>query len=320
MSLPDAPATPWDPSGKPEFGTYVGECVDIPAEAWFSRLDRIRRQKRWLWIGFVGDEVAVGAAIVRTGYAANVFCWVFDRLTGEFVQDVSRVLPRPAAEVAETPSVGRVARYRALFEGFEVHRDLDVWTLDGTIGDVRMEIEITEHALPVTAICDVAKSDGRHANITRKQTIAHATGSVRAGVRRFDVSAPAFIDHSHGMLTGETVWQWAIGSGETADGRQIGFNFVDSFNDGLENAIWRDGTPSFAGPANFTVPDELGEPWRVAGESFELQLQPEGVRAQELDLGVIASDYLQPLGVWRGEFDGVEFTGVGVAEFHRSVW
>lgn len=284
-------------------------------------MQRLRRQKRWLWFGALSDDLAVGAAIVRTGYAANVFCWAFDRREPGFREDVSRVLPRPAVSVAPTAASGVVGSYGAIFENLQVVRDGDVWSIDGRVGDVRLDVRIEEHADPITAICPVGGVD-RGVNVTRKQACATMTGSVRASTSRTELEAvPAFIDHSHGMLAGETVWQWAIGHGRADDGYPVGFNLVASFNDGLENVVWLDDEPHAAGEVHFDFdPESLASPWRVTGEEIDLQLAVEGVRSQTLDLGVVASEYAQPIGRWSGHVHGQTVNGVGVAEHHRSVW
>ena len=62
------------------------------------------------------------------------------------------------------------------------------------------------------------------------------------------------------------------------------------------------------------------EAWAVTGDGLELELEREGTRSQNLDLGLVVSEYVQPLGRWTGTIDGQAFEGVGVAEFHRSVW
>lgn len=284
----------------------------------FGRLARIRAQKRWQWCGIMHDDVAVGMAIVRTGYAANVFFWVFDRRKAEFLQDTSRVLPSFAVDVADTPASGCVARYTALVEQLEITRDRTRWRIEGRVGDGHIDVEFDEQATPCTAICPAG--DDR-LNTTRKQALATATGVVRVGTERFRIDgAHALLDHSHGMLAGETIWQWAIGAGAFTSGGPVGFNLVASFNDGLENAIWLDGEPTSAGLVEFEIPEDHNGLWRVFNDRVDLSMHPEALRAQELDLGVVASDYLQPLGEWHGTIDGRELRALGVAELHRSVW
>ncbi len=321
--LPDAPPLPWHDDGAPILGTFRGECGALPFDLRFGRLERVRSQKRWLWCGVMAPDVAVGLAIVRTGYAANIFCWVFDRQSREFLQDTTRVMPVVSGVVANTPPQrGLVGRYRGVLEGFKVERDGAEWRIEGTIDDAHLDVKIVEIGPPSTAICPVPGSVDGYINVTRKHAQATAQGVVRVGDRRIPLGdASGFLDHSHGMLARETVWQWAIGAGQFDDGGEpVGFNLVASFNEGLENTIWVGGQPTAAGRVEFDVPDEPHGPWRVVNDRVDLVLEPEGVRAQNLDLSVVVSDYQQPLGVWRGTIDGRAVTAHGVAEFHRSVW
>ena len=319
-NLPDAPLQPWDDDGAVCFGTYRGELAVYPIDDRFGRFERARAQKRWLWCGVMNTEIAVALAIVRTGYAANVFCWVYDRGRGEFLQDVSRVLPRPAVSVAGTPAGGVIAAYQGLVEKIDVRRHEKVWRIDGRVGDASIDLELVEATVPVTAICPSA-AGAEALNVTTKRTMV-ASGSIRVGTHRVDVrDAIGMIDHTHGMLSRETVWQWAIGSGRfTDDDSPVSFNLVASFNDGLENTIWLDGEPTHAGFATFDIPEEHGSPWRVTSDRVDLVMGPDAFRAQELDLGLIESDYLQPLGTWRGTIDGRAIIADGVGELHRSVW
>lgn len=318
-----APERAWDEDGLPAIGTWRGELESLSYDDW-TGLDRVKRQKRWLWCGAMTDEVAVGAAIVRTGYAANVFVWVFDRTAHEFLEDVSRVLPPPAASVADYPNDGHVARYRGLLEGLSVERDGSRWNLAGRIADVRLDLEIDERAEPITAICPVPRtaeeSDQnvqQSINVTRKQARAACSGAIRVGTRRIAVDGAGFLDFSHGMLARETIWNWAIGAGTTASGKEIGFNLVSQFNEGLENVVWTEGGPRYVGPVRFDTADET---WSVQGNGIELSLGIAAIRSQDLDLGLVVSEYVQPLGPWRGTIDGESFEGAGVAEYHRSVW
>lgn len=318
MTLPDAPPTPWD-GDRLRVGSYRGECASYEIDARFGRAARVRAQKRWTWCGALTDEVAVGVAIVRTGYAANVFCWVFDRKRRTFLTDISRVVPRFAVTLARTvPSFGEVATFRMLRERCDIVRDRTRWTVIAVIGEVRLDLLLTETASPATAICPTPHAG--HLNVTRKQACATATGTVQVGATRFELTdGTGLLDHSHGMLPRETTWRWAIGAGTRGD-QHVAFNLVTDFNDQLENIIWLDHQPTYAGHVEFTIPNDPADLWAVRGERVDLTLRPEGVRKQSLNLGVVVSDYAQPLGVWQGTIDGEPVHARGVAELHRSVW
>ena len=56
-----------------------------------------------------------------------------------------------------------------------------------------------------------------------------------------------------------------------------------------------------------------------------MQFTPEGARSERINLGLLASDFTQPFGAFRGVWrddDGSEhtLTGIGVVERHRALW
>jgi hypothetical protein len=63
--------------------------------------------------------------------------------------------------------------------------------------------------------------------------------------------------------------------------------------------------------------------WRVrsADGSVDLSFAPEGYRAQNIDLKLISSRYVQPFGTFSGTLGGVAIADVaGVTEDHVARW
>ena len=96
-----------------------------------------------------------------------------------------------------------------------------------------------------------------------------------------------------------------------------------------ENALWIDGGPCSVGPVRFDFePSAPLAPWRVrsADGSLDLTFQPEGYRAQSLDLKLVISKYLQPFGVFSGQVTTVSGERLvldflpGVTEDHTARW
>jgi hypothetical protein len=152
---------------------------------------------------------------------------------------------------------------------------------------------------------------------------------VRAGNVRFPVRGQlAGLDYTHGLLARETAWRWAFACGRQAF-RQgtslIAFNFSEGFLAGAgENVVWLEGEPRPAGKVTFTFDGDAPlSPWRVRSEdgAVDLVFQPEGLRAQTIDLKLIASRYAQPFGTFSGRLHGVEIDGLpGVTEDHAARW
>ena len=152
-----------------------------------------------------------------------------------------------------------------------------------------------------------------------------AEGEVRSANVRFLVQGQlAGLDYSHGLFARDTAWRWAFGCGRSG-ARQVGFNFSEGLLQGEgENAVWLDGSPRAAGPVSFTFdPASPMGPWSVRSQDgrVDLAFQPEGYRAQAVDLKLIRSQYLQPFGTFSGRLDGVQIDGLpGVTEDHTARW
>jgi hypothetical protein len=60
---------------------------------------------------------------------------------------------------------------------------------------------------------------------------------------------------------------------------------------------------------------------RSENGSVDLTFQPEGHRAQKVDLKLISSRYVQPFGTFSGSLQGIAVEGLpGVAEDHAALW
>ena len=320
-----APGTPHDASQRALHGTYEGALSDasllpLAREAGLGRLGRVRTEKRWQWFGAMDERMALGGAVVRMGYVSQVFVWIFDRQQGRMVFERSATLPPMAARVSDRPGEGVVASAVMGSGRVKVERQGLGARISARWGELRLHVVLEAHAAwsPITAICEVP---GSLTNITQKQAGLKAIGQLSLGKKKYALHAEAlgFLDYTHGLMAHRTAWWWAIGAGALVDGTRFAFNLVDGFNEGRENVLW-------LGDAVYKVPHatfETGECWRVSthDERIELELVPQGVRAEEVILGPLGSRYEQPLGAWTGSVDGVAIaSAVGVAERHVAKW
>ncbi len=304
------------------FGTYRG----IIDETSFARVGRgvrmrIKEEKAWQWWGVIDEGFACGSAIVRLGYVSQGFIWFFDRESKTLLYNEEVTgLPHHGG-VASSPISSPVARFKG---GWEVHRQgVGSCHMQGSLGQkggIRWDVRMRGDVDAMTAICPVGGAGSGRANVTVKQAGLGASGEIWLGERCFKLSARAqgMMDYTHGLLDRQTVWKWAIGAGETADGVPLSFNAVSGFNDGLENVYWLDGVPCGLGEVTITRGDAR---WVVEGEETRLELIVEGSRCADKDLWIASSKYEQPIGVWTGVLAGQAVGRMeGVAEDHHAKW
>lgn len=318
--LSGAPTRPID--DEPAFGTYVGRCTDTELRLDARGVGRLRRtfsEKRWQWFSAFDESIAVGGAIVDAGIFGTAFLWVFDRERASLVVDADVTVPSRLVAVSTQPANGVVASVSLPRRRLRVTRTNDALSVDGRFAgtDVSLVFD-TAGRHELTAICPVENRTAG-VNVTQKETCIPVRGTVdsRRISRRLD--GVGMLDYSHGLLARETTWKWAIGSCTAADGATVGFNVVDGFNDALENAVWIDGEPRSVDAATFSV--SAGQ-WHVRTDcgTVDVTLDVEGRRSENIDIGVIASRYDQPLGRWSGTVSEYDIDGVGVAEEHLARW
>ena len=309
----------------PFYGCYQGTLAetDLSEAAGFAQLrvpGVIRAKKRWQWFCAMDEEVAFGGAVVRLGYMGQCFFWVFDRSTRQFVTQQSALLPPGIVHVTKNPQGGTLASTGGRGVRLEVERPFEdqvVVSLDHAHTKARLVFKAPlEQAM--TAICPLPD---RRTNVTIKHSGVHVQGWIQAsGGRRWEVSEESgwgFLDYTHGLLPYHTTWKWAIGGGLSPAGERVGFNLIEGFNQGYENAMWHQGRV-------YRLPESTlscDSAWTARSSQVALRLQEEGVRREAIDLKVIASRYVQPLGRWTGEVGGMALShGVGVAEEHEVRW
>jgi hypothetical protein len=265
-------------------------------------------------------DYVVGGALVVAGLVNNAFLWVFDRDSECLVQDRSRILPPGSIYGGKAPLDEMGVRWP--LESCSVNPTRDRTDVQFNLGTLDVDLRIrTDESLPATAVCPTPI--GR--NITQKTVNGIVNGRLSFGERTHTFrDAEGMLDYTRGLLPRETSWKWAIGSGRAKDGTPIGFNVVKEFNEELENVLWRDGEPYRLPSTELSLPGADGTGTgrlRSRDSRIDLEFTPLGARSESIDLGLIASDYHQPIGLWSGTLAEMEINGiVGVCEDHYSKW
>jgi len=326
--LPEAPARLVGDDGAPRFGLYAGSVADASFAGLKDLPGPLQRrliEKRWQYVLVATPEMMLALAVIDLGYLSSGICAVFDRGSRRLLANENPVLPPICARVGEAPGDGMSARLMGPAIRARIQQTAGRISIQASWAhaDVDLELDANRAPPPLTAIAPVG-SPGRF-DFTQKTVLLPAEGEVRAGNIRFPVQGQlAGLDYTHGFLARETAWRWAFGGGR-AGSRLVAFNFSDGFLEGDgENAAWIDGEPVAVGPVQFSFkPEEPRAPWRVhsADGRVDLAFQPEGQRAQAVDLKLISSRYMQPFGTFSGTLCGVPVEGLpGVAEDHTALW
>ncbi|MBI3283492.1 MAG: DUF2804 domain-containing protein [Burkholderiales bacterium] len=331
--LPAAPAALVDDQGRVHFGQYAGHPAQIdwsglPPALRRSRLWRHFHHKRWQYVALASEEVFCGIAIVDVGWTNTAFAYAFDRRQRKLVAGFSQDgLPGLSARLDARPAAGAASHFRLLGKRIDYRQvpDSRLYRLAVQCGDFKIAAEFDAQQAPPCLLA-VGAVDGGGVHATVKSSAMPVRGSVSAGARVYDLDGGvASFDHSNGFLARDTAWRWA-----SAHSAELGFNLQAGYFGNHENALWLDGRLIALGAAHFDFdPAAPLAPWHIytADGLLDLQFQPEGCRAENKNLLVAASRYVQPIGSFSGWVKAsadarprrVEQL-VGVTEDHRSRW
>ncbi|MBV6494576.1 MAG: hypothetical protein LDLANPLL_02609 [Turneriella sp.] len=310
------------PGGSRHYGLYEGLIADTTTRAWdFStRLTTRRRleRKAWIYLGFFSRDFYMGIAIVDAGYIAQAFSYVYIPAEKFFVEDKT-MLPMGFASNfdATLADSWRLGRYEILPDNERI------------IVNFRGAYDLSavfyrKH----NGLSTIAPADKRPFHFTYKEMELPCEGEFLCGDRR-QKFAGAFgvLDYSKGYPARKTHWNWLSMVGKTETGKSLAVNLVDNFNEGIENALWLDGHPQSLSSAHFHFLRPADKSvWRILTRDnvFETRFRPFGARGENLNLGLLRSNFVQPYGIFDGQIKIADvyekFTGYGVTEDHLAWW
>ena len=316
-------------SSAPAFGAYAGP---LPA-VHFANLglrDRVARRKRWVYVALATEQVWFSVAIVRTGYAATAFAFAYDLAGQRMMLDRTVLGPSPVARVSDDfHAPGEIARFAMGKATLALTRSGSTLDLRVRMRDLEIDAAIEEASGPpaVTAIADLGAG---LVNGTEKRALLSMRGRARSGNREVILDeGTAGYDYTHGLLPRHTKWRWAFALGKTKSGEPFGLNLVQGFVGEAECAAFVSGTVRAVVPLaeprfEFDVAQPLRQ-WRVVGEGIDLAFEPGGMHAQDTNLGIVKSRFVQPVGTFTGtvRVDGrdVYVEGLpGVVEDQDVLW
>ncbi|HTJ84416.1 MAG TPA: DUF2804 domain-containing protein [Polyangiaceae bacterium] len=328
-TLRDAPRVLRE-GGEVHFGSFRGglprmDFGPVPK----GRLWQATHAKRWIYCAVADEDVFAACAVVSLGYAATAIVFALDRASGTMLVDKSVLGPGPAVSFADDGPGARRASFglgRTRAEIGDHGMVVDVPSDGASQLPTHFFVEADSAGPP--PISAVVPIDGGYANATEKR-VRRASGEIVAGGRRFvlDRALVAF-DHTSGFLARHTAWRWALALGSTEDGALFAMNLVEGFVGEAECGIWVGDELHPVGEGRFDY--SAGDPsrdWRVTTTcgAVDLLFRPAAVHAEDKDMLLVRSKFVQPVGAWQGtvELGGKKHrvSGVpGVTEHQDVLW
>lgn len=288
-------------SSAPAFGAYSGP---LPA-VHFANLglrDRVARRKRWIYVALATEEVWFSVAIVRTGYAATAFAFAYDLAGQRMMLDRTVLGPSPIARVSDDfHASGEIARFALGKAALSLTRSGSTLDLRVRMRDLEIDAAIEETSGP-PAITAIANLGGGLVNGTEKRALLSMRGRARSGNREVILDGgTAGYDYTHGLLPRHTKWRWAFALGKTKAGAPFGLNLIQGFVGEAECAAFvsSEVVPLAEPRFEFDLTRPMRQ-WRIVGDGIDLAFQPGGVHAQNTNLGVVKSRFVQPVGAFTG--------------------
>lgn len=328
MTLPRAPLHVVGPGGLPALGRFGGKAASID---WRRLAPPFRRSafwrrfhhKRWHYVSMAGGELFCAVAIVDLGWTSTAFAYAFDRRARRMLASFSQDgLPGLGATLAG--GVDGTSTFRFLSNQIAIAATGEnAYALTLRCGDFGIDAHF---AGAVPMLLAVGQVEGGSVHATQKSPGLALDGEVRVRGQHYRLDGGvASIDYSNGLLARETAWRWAC-----AHSLDLGFNLQAGYFGANENALWLDGGPIALGAAAFTFDgaDPMA-PWQVATDDglLDLVFTPEGMRRENKQLVIAASQYVQPIGTFDGwvrrdaQFPRVAVRSLpGVTEQHKSRW
>jgi hypothetical protein len=331
--------------GRPQFGRYTrpfGELNLLDAECGVPRLFGLRRLrlKEWVHIALVHQDWYLSMAMVDAGFLVTSWLHVFDRRSRAAFEHVRKLPPgrfRAPANVVNHSGRIEARGYRVSVHNHLadlVHRfEIEVGA-KGSLPPVTGSISLHEdpaRTQPLVALLPL----GPNRPMFTHKSACPASGVLEIGRERVEVSPDrdvGLLDYHKAYYPRSTFWRWATFGALDATGSILGVNLTQNViqDDGQwnENCIWHGNSVSLVGPARFDIPEDTMRVWKVRTEdgAVDLELVPQGLRRERLNLGLLGSSYDQPYGLYSGTLvdpsgakhsvDGV----FGIAEDHRATW
>jgi hypothetical protein len=296
------------------------------------------RLKEWQHFGIITPTHYFGMVIFDAKFMGVSFFYVYDRLKNERIEHVRQAGSKSAqvaGQVYDDVCVFTQKGYSIKFENklrSSFHRIIIDIEGDNNLPAIKGKIKVHEDLAKIEPLVQVSPITPYRPFYTHKAAMP-TEGSIILGGQEIVIDgnqAIALFDEQKTYYPYNSFWYWATAAGYDGSGRLLAFNLCrnmiaadDEFN---ENCFWIDGKIFCLPAARFEF-GEIMAPWKVntEGGNLDLTFVPKGERAQKINLaGLIQSDFHQPFGKYRGEFND-DSGGIypitnffGLAEHHAT--
>ncbi|KDA06248.1 hypothetical protein DC31_10300 [Microbacterium sp. CH12i] len=266
------------------------------------------RNKRWEYWGVMTPTHIVALTVSCIDYLSLHSVWVFDRATGEAIDETvlspggrSATLPK---SLGEGPARARTRKVTLDIDEMEDGTRLRARTARVCF-DITAARPAGHESLGVVVPWQRARGIRRF-QYTVKDVARPAHGTLTIDGNGFEVPAGswAVLDHGRGRWPYQVWWNWAVGSG-IVDRRVIGLQLGSKWTDGsgaTENAVVVDGRLSKISEELVWDYDSSNwmTPWHVHGESAALTFTPFYNKHSQTNVLVISTRTDQLFGTWSG--------------------
>jgi len=291
------------------------------------------RLKEWVGFTLVHPELFGSMIVQDAKYLTSAELYVHDRASGELHEHAASG-GRGALELPRALLSGGECGFRA--SGFELRYGFDA---DAGRHTIRVDVAATADAAAVSGelVLDAAQASAplvvnarlnEHAAtmFTHKRVFA-VSGMLRVGEceYRFDPARDlAILDEHRSRLPYRASWTWGTFAFRAPGGGIAGANFAtrpQPAGEEEESGIWVPGAVEPLSDVTFSPEGAMPlSPWtmRSADGRLDVAFTPEGRKGVRKQFGVVAIEYFQLYGTYRGSVAGIPFDGVhGVCERMR---
>ena len=310
------------PNRKPAFGLFDKPIRHINYEDFdyrtvtnkqASKLRKHFAYKQFQYFGAIADTLIFGCALANIRYLGACFVYVFDTATNEmltwqfktpFAMGLS--MTDNTDNSASTFKLGskQVKLSYVLSNDGRREKRLDV-----SIGS-ELQISAAMHepeGFETKALCTPCAVNGWV--YAQKTAALKVSGEVKCAlgtIKLDDIECYGHHDFSSGFMRRETFWNWACFSAPpTQDKPAMGLNISWAVNETgySENCLWLGSQCIELPQVQFEYDrDAILQTWHVrsANDAVKLSFTPHGKHSEQLNLGLLATDFHQIFGRFEG--------------------